>query len=75
MRAPVSMATLKRLVALEQACGQRKAVALFPKLIPIDERGAIADNLQAELKANIKKDCSPKYDEDDLSNLALVASE
>lgn len=74
MRARVSMATLKRLEALERSRGHRKVVALFPKLMPVDEWGAIASNMQAELKANIKKDCPPQYDKGDLSHLVLVAS-
>ncbi|OUW78245.1 MAG: hypothetical protein CBD74_10895 [Saprospirales bacterium TMED214] len=74
MRARLSMATLKRLEALEQVRGQRKVVALFPELMPVDEWGAIASNMQAELKANIKKDCPPHYDKRDLSHLVLVAS-
>ena len=68
------MATLKRLEALEQVRGQRKVVALFPELMPVDEGGAIASNMQAELKANIKKGCPPHYDKRDLSHLVLVAS-
>ena len=68
------MATLKRLEALEQVRGQRKVVALFPELMPVDEWGAISSNMQAELKANIKKDCPPHYDKRDLSHLVLVAS-
>ena len=74
MRARVSMATLKRLEALERSRGQRKVVALFPELMPVDEWGAIASNMQAELKANIKKACPPQYDKEDLGHLVLVAS-
>lgn len=74
MRARVSASTLKRLEALEQACGERKVVALFPELMPVDDWGPIAANMQAELKANIKKDCPPQYDSGDVSRLVLVAS-
>lgn len=74
MRARVSMTTLNRLEALEQARGQRKYVAMFPKLMPVDEWGTVAARMQAELKANIKKDCPPQYDKRDLSHLVLVAS-
>lgn len=75
MKARVSMATLKRLEGLEQARGQRKVVALFPKLMPVDEWGVIAASMQTELKANIKKDCPPQYDKGDLSHLVLVAGD
>lgn len=68
------MATLRRLEILEQARGQRKVVALFPELMPVDEWGAIAANMQAELKSNIKKDCPPQYDRRDLNQLVLVPS-
>lgn len=74
MRARVSATTLKRLEALEQQRGQRKVVALFPELMPVDEWGTIAANMQAELKANIRKDCPPHYDERYTSQLVLVAS-
>lgn len=74
MRARVSMTTLNRLEALEQARGQRKYVAMFPKLLPVDEWGAIASNMQAELKANIKKDCPPQYDKRDLCQIVFLAS-
>lgn len=74
MRGRVSTATLKRLEALEQARGQRRVVALFPEMMPVDEWGTIASKMQAELNANIKKDCPPHYDKRDLSHLVLVAS-
>jgi hypothetical protein len=67
------MATLKRLEVLEQARGQRKVVALFPELMPVDEWGTIASNMQAELKANIKKDCPPQYDKRDLCQIVFLA--
>ena len=69
MRMRASSATLKRLEALEQQRGQRKVVALFPSLLAVDEWGAIAANMQAELKANIRKDCPPQYDEADTRRL------
>ncbi|MBB3230960.1 hypothetical protein [Halomonas stenophila] len=74
MRMRASTATLKRLEALEQQRGQRKVVALFPSLLALDEWGAIATNMQAELKANIKKDCPPQYDEADTSRLFSAGS-
>lgn len=74
MRARVSATTLKRLEALEQQRGQRKVVALFPELMPVDDWGAIAANMQAELKANIRKDCPPHYDERDTRQFVLIAS-
>ena len=74
MRARVSMTTLNRLKAVEQARGQRKYAAMFPKLLPVDEWGAVSARMQAELKANIKKDCAPQYDKGDLSFFELVAS-
>jgi len=72
MRARVSMATLKRLEALEQARGQRKVVALFPELMPVDEWGELAYRMQTVLKDNIKKDTAPDYG--DLPALELVSS-
>ena len=74
MRARIPASTLKRLEALEQARGQRKVVALFPEFMPGDECGAIASNMQAELKANIKKDCPPEYDKGDLYQIVFLAS-
>ncbi|TBW49693.1 hypothetical protein EZI54_19425 [Marinobacter halodurans] len=74
MRTRIPASTLKRLEALEHSRGKRKVVALFPELMPVDEWGAIASNMQAELKANIKKDCPPQYDKGGLSHLVLVAS-
>lgn len=55
------MATLKRLEALEQARGQRKIVALFPELMPVDEWGELAFQMQTILKENIKKEIAPDY--------------
>ncbi len=72
MRARVSMATLKRLEALEQARGQRKVVALFPELMPVDDWGELAYQMQTVLKDNIKKDTAPDYG--DLPQLELVSS-
>jgi hypothetical protein len=69
MRARVSMATLKRLEALEQSRGQRKIVALFPELMAVDEWGALAVRMQGELKTNVKKDSAPQYDRADLTIL------
>jgi len=47
------MATLKRLEALEQARGQRKVVALFPELIPVDEWGAYASGTESEYQKGL----------------------
>ena len=66
------MATLKRLEALEQVRGQRKVVALFPELMPVDEWGKLAYQMQTVLKDNIKKDTAPDYG--DLPQLELVSS-
>ncbi len=74
MRLSIPASTLNRLEALEQARGQRKYVAMFPRMVSVDEWGTVAARMQAELKANIKKDCAPQYDEGDLSFLELVAS-
>lgn len=74
MKAKLSATTLKRLEALEQQRGQQRPVAMFPRLVPVDEWGAIAANMQAELKANIKKECPPQYDHGDANQLVLVAS-
>jgi len=74
VKAKLSAATLKRLEALEQQRGQQRPVAMFPRLVPVDEWEAVAARMQAELKANITKDCPPQYDEGDLSHLVLVAS-
>ncbi|WP_375170364.1 hypothetical protein [Marinobacter sp.] len=43
--------------------------------MPVDEWGAIASNIQAELKANIKKDCPLQYDKGDLSLSETTISE
>lgn len=67
------MATLKRLEALERSRVQRKVVALFPELMPVDEWGTIAESMQRELKGNIKKDVPPNYDSSIISRLILVA--
>lgn len=61
MRARVSATTLKRLEALEQQRGQRKVVALFPELMPVDHWGALAVKMQAILKANVRSGEPPDY--------------
>lgn len=73
MRARIPASTLKRLEALEQVRGQRKVVALFPELMPVDEWGELAYRMQTVLKDNIKKDAAPDYG--DLPQLHLVAGE
>lgn len=72
MKARLSAATLKRLEALEQQRGQNRPAAMFPRLVQVDEWGALASQMQAELKKNIKKDEAPDYG--DLPKLELVAS-
>lgn len=71
MRARVSMTTLNRLEALEQARGQRKYVAMFPKILPVDEWGELARQMQSILKDNIKMETAPDYG--NLPKLVLVA--
>lgn len=61
MRARVSIATVKRLEALERQRGQGKVVALFPEMMPVDEWGELAYQEQTVLKDNIKKDTAPNY--------------
>lgn len=73
MRARVSMATLKRLEALEQARGQRKVVAMFPALMAVDDWGGLAYQMQTILKANITQDEAPDYG--DLPKLELLTNQ
>lgn len=64
------MATLKRLEALEQSRGQRKIVALFPKLVSLDRWSVLSESMQAELKANVKTESRPSYSQEDLSAMS-----
>ncbi len=72
MKARVSTATLKRLEALEQQRGQQRPVAMFPRLVPVDEWDALASKMQRILKANVVKDEAPNYG--NLPRLELVSS-
>lgn len=72
MRARVSAATLKRLEALERQRGEQRPVAMFPRLLPVDDWGELAAQMQAILKENIRKDEAPDYG--DLPKLELVSS-
>ena len=72
MRARVSSATLKRLQSLEQRKVKNRPVAMFPRLVAIDEWGELAGQMQAILKQNVKLDTAPDYG--DLPKLELVAS-
>lgn len=72
MKAKLSAATLKRLEALEQQRGHQRPVAMFPRLVPVDEWDALASQMQRILKGNVVKDAAPDYG--DLPKLELVAS-
>lgn len=72
MRARVSATTLKRLEALEQQQGTRRPVAMFPRLVSVDDWGELAEQMQAVLKKNVREDTAPDYG--DLPKLELVAS-
>lgn len=75
MRKKIPASLIKRVEALEQ---ERKTqvlrpVAMFPRLVSVDEWGALAVHAQAILKNNIKKDTAPDYG--DLPKLELMASQ
>lgn len=70
--ARVSSSTLRRLEALENQGGDNKPVAMFPKLLPVDDWGELAEKMQCILKNNIKSDTAPDYG--DLPRLELVSS-
>lgn len=74
MRKKIPAALIKRVQKLEQ---ERKTqtlrpVAMFPRLVSVDEWGELASQMQSELKANIKMDTPPNYGS--LPKLELVAS-
>lgn len=69
MRTRIPAGTLKRLEAVEQARGQRKYVAMFPRLVTVEEWGPLAERMQCELKMNVKKEIAPQYDRTDLALL------
>ncbi|PFG10018.1 MULTISPECIES: hypothetical protein [unclassified Marinobacter] len=72
MKARISATTLKRLGALEQQRGENRPAAMFPRLVQVDEWGALASRMQGILKDNVVKDEAPDYG--DLPKLELVAS-
>jgi hypothetical protein len=72
VKAKLSATTLKRLEALEQQRGQSRPAAMFPRLVQVDEWGALASQMQRILKGNVVKDVAPDYG--DLPKLELVAS-
>ena len=64
---------IKRVERLEKdrGAGKLQPVAMFPRLVSVDEWGAVASQMQAVLKDNIKEDTAPDYG--DLPKLELVA--
>ena len=72
MRARIPASTLKRLESLEQKQGKNRPVALFPRLVSLDEWGELAAKMQGILKANVKTAAPPNYG--DLPKLELVSS-
>ncbi len=75
MRTKIPGSTLRRLEALEKRYDVVRPVAMWVKILPVDEWGSIAANMQAELKSNVKKDGAPSYDPKDISRLVLISSE
>lgn len=74
MRTKIPSRYTKRLEQLEQ---ERKTqtlrpVAMFPRLVSVDEWGELASQMQGILKDNIKMDTPPDYG--NLPKLELVAS-
>lgn len=74
MRKKIPAALIKRVEKLEQERGTKKhrPVAMFPRLMSVDEWGELAGQMQAILKENVKKDTAPDYG--DLPKLELVVS-
>lgn len=74
MRKKIPASLIKRVEALEQERKTQSArpVALFPRLVSVDEWEALASRAQTILKENIKEDSAPDYG--DLPKLDLIAS-
>lgn len=74
MRKKIPVSFSRRVEALEkgQNAQKRKSVAMFPRLVSVDEWGELAGQMQSVLKDNIKKDAAPDYG--GLPKLELVAS-
>lgn len=73
MRTRIPSRYTKRLEQLEQ---ERKTqtlrpVAMFPRLVSVDEWGELASQMQGILKENVKKETAPDYGK--LPKLELVA--
>lgn len=73
MRARITASTLKRLETLEKNRSKRKPVAMFPRLVSVDDWEALSAPMQELLKANVK-DIDRAVDYSDLPKLELVAS-
>lgn len=60
-KTPASL--IKRVEKLENSRGMGKCcpVAMFPRLVSVDEWGELASQMQAILKDNIKMDSPPNY--------------
>lgn len=74
MRKKIPAALIKRVEALEQERKTRVArpVAMFPRLVSVDEWGVLASQMQSVLKENIKMDAAPDYG--DLPKLEMIVS-
>jgi len=74
VRKKISASFIRRVERLEKDRGARKLqpVAMFPRLVSVDEWGVVACQMQAVLKDNIKENAAPDYG--DLPKLELVAS-
>ena len=74
MRTRIPSRYTKRIEQLERERKTKtlRPVAMFPRLVPVDEWGELASQMQGILKDNIKMDTPPDYGS--LPKLELVAS-
>jgi len=72
MRRSLPASLINRIEKLEKdrCARKRRPVAMFPRLVSVDEWGDLAAQMQDILKENIKKDIAPDYG--DLPKLELV---
>jgi hypothetical protein len=68
----MSSSAIQRIEALERARGKSKRVAMFPRLVSVDEWGDLAAKMQTILKDNVVTDLAPDYG--DLPRMEMVAS-
>ena len=53
--------TLKRLAALEKMRGTHRPLAMFPRIISVDDWERLAFPMQRILKVNVIRDSAPDY--------------